>query len=665
MWTEKLAHLPGEMGISSLQQHLTNVAKMAEEFMPDVLYKSQAFYTGLWHDLGKYSPRWQKRLFQVSQGKRPPIVGHAHQGAFLAARYGLMAALCIYGHHRGLPDRGEFRRWYVNPDRKNTATSCEEAIAIARLEFPEAWFFSENQFFAPTDWEEFDLMTRFLFSALIDADYTDTSIFYGATYPSLKADWNGMIQSLEWSPSSPVEVEGGLFCVCYPSPRFHLAALKFGLFHAQEHSFDRIIYAVPRAMLTQEVAREYKKLLGEESVLEHHTTLAENKTTYEQWGLLRLTSQNWNYPIIVTTVEQLLESLFSNRPEDCRKVHNFTSSLIVFEEIQFLPVGYMNPVMSMLQGLVQYGKSSVVLGSINPYIHDYFEDNIKLTSLNWLDSRYSSYLYTGDYRCFTEWGWEQVAEDIQVRKVERVLIVCHSAIEAQQAYSTLAAILDNCYCLSTLMCSAHCQFVLENVRQSLSAKSPTFLITHILGSNFDIAFPHAYLSMPPLEIIRQVTISFELRESLTIFSLKHGDRLLAQSEGRRETQILLSQGLSLKDYVIDQEYIWHRRRGKTKDQQDIQKMRQLQQFRSTSQSFRLKPDTVAIFVPYDAAAIAVLKRLESKPNWSPTDFLSIQPYLISVSDDSYLAETRNTKQGLLVWMGAYCPSLGLLAAASS
>jgi hypothetical protein len=89
-------------------------------------------------------------------------------------------------------------------------------------------------------------------------------------------------------------------------------------------------------------------------------------------------------------------------------------------------------------------------------------------------------------------------------------------------------------------------------------------------------------------------------------------------------------------------------------------MRQLQQFRATSQHFRLKPDTTAVFIAYDDAATLLLEQLESKPNWTPADFLSIQPYLVDVPDEGYLVESRTTKQGLCVWTGLYCSVLGLM-----
>ena len=78
-----------------LKDHLNAVAQLAARVMPDSSYKQVAFYTGLWHDLGKYNPRWQTRLKAIAlrQGERVGIP-HAFQGAMLAFRYSRPAAFC-------------------------------------------------------------------------------------------------------------------------------------------------------------------------------------------------------------------------------------------------------------------------------------------------------------------------------------------------------------------------------------------------------------------------------------------------------------------------------------------------------------------------------------------------------------------------------------------
>ena len=46
----------------------------------------------------------------------------------------------------------------------------------------------------------------------------------------------------------------------------------------------------------------------------------------------------WSAPVIITTSVRFFEALFSDRPADCRKLHNIADSVVVFDEAQSLPV---------------------------------------------------------------------------------------------------------------------------------------------------------------------------------------------------------------------------------------------------------------------------------------------------------------------------------------
>jgi CRISPR-associated endonuclease/helicase Cas3 len=70
--------------------------------------------------------------------------------------------------------------------------------------------------------------------------------------------------------------------------------------------------------------------------------------------------------LIVTTAVQFYDSLFSNRPSMCRKLHNIARSVILLDEAQTLPVEYLHPCLQALKELVARYGCTVVLCTATP-----------------------------------------------------------------------------------------------------------------------------------------------------------------------------------------------------------------------------------------------------------------------------------------------------------
>ena len=101
-----------------------------------------------------------------------------------------------------------------------------------------------------------------------------------------------------------------------------LASMAFALNHLKHNNLSRIIYVIPYTSIIEQNAALYKKIFGEDNVLEHHSSFdvvkkVELETTIEK---MKKAAENWNVPIVVTTIVQF-ESLFSNKPSRCRKLH--------------------------------------------------------------------------------------------------------------------------------------------------------------------------------------------------------------------------------------------------------------------------------------------------------------------------------------------------------
>lgn len=91
-----------------LKQHLSKVAARSRTFAKKFGAGEVGYYTGLWHDLGKYNPNFQSYLAKCEvasrSGESEPRdrVPHAIYGAKLAVEKLEPLALLIAGHHTGL-----------------------------------------------------------------------------------------------------------------------------------------------------------------------------------------------------------------------------------------------------------------------------------------------------------------------------------------------------------------------------------------------------------------------------------------------------------------------------------------------------------------------------------------------------------------------------------
>jgi CRISPR-associated endonuclease/helicase Cas3 len=208
------------------------------------------------------------------------------------------------------------------------------------------------------------MLVRMLFSCLVDADFLDTEAHFNqqraAQRPqgyNLHALWQQFEQNqnalLASAPPTPVNAvrravyedalqaasgKPGLYALTAPTGAGKTRALlAFALKHALANELERVIVALPYTSIIDQTADVYREILGEAAVLEHHSALEVDDLSETALERHRLLSENWDAPLIVTTFVQLFESLFSNLPSRCRKVHRLARSVIVLDEAQTIP----------------------------------------------------------------------------------------------------------------------------------------------------------------------------------------------------------------------------------------------------------------------------------------------------------------------------------------
>ncbi|MFA9382028.1 MAG: CRISPR-associated endonuclease Cas3'', partial [Acetanaerobacterium sp.] len=369
-----------------LSEHLLETARLAEQFAHAFGADAHAYRAGLLHDGGKYSAAFQRRI------RGGPKCDHSTAGAREADKLGppgRLLAYCIAGHHTGLQNAG------------CASDTGAEATLAARLKKDLPAYdalFSEldAQAFSPLPripvkpmgkgGFSLSFYIRMLYSCLVDADFLDTERFMqdGCVDRSTCYDFPTFLGKLNTHMAGftadglinqkraeildcckrSAHLDRGLFTLTVPTGGGKtLSSLAFAIDHLLKHGMNRIIYVIPYTSIIEQNARVFEGLLGEENVLQHHSNFDFNDDEHEIKNKLKLSSENWDIPLVVTTNVQFFESLFANKSSRCRKLHSMANSVIILDEAQMLPVNYLIPCVRALCELAHNYNSSVVLCS--------------------------------------------------------------------------------------------------------------------------------------------------------------------------------------------------------------------------------------------------------------------------------------------------------------
>ena len=170
------------------------------------------------------------------------------------------------------------------------------------------------------------------------------------------------------------ELKRGMFQLTVPTGGGKtVASLAFALRHAVENGLDRVIYVIPYTSIIEQNADVFRKILGEQNVLENHCNV--DYESSEELKSMQLAAENWDKPVVVTTNVQFFESLYANKSSKCRKLHNIANSVIIFDEAQMLPPDYLKPCLAAMEELVDRFQCSIVLCTATQPAPDFFFSN--------------------------------------------------------------------------------------------------------------------------------------------------------------------------------------------------------------------------------------------------------------------------------------------------
>lgn len=538
----------------SLEEHLNKVARLSAAKSEEFQSSGWGMAAGLWHDLGKYRGAFQKYIRDASGYERenahiesPQRVTHSTAGAVHAINQwpsvpGYIIAYLIAGHHAGLPDWSG-NRGSLQFRLQEAGAEYSEAMAAP---IPE-YVLRANQPDVPASARSTDsisLWMRLLFSCLVDADFLDTESYMAPErvnqrgrlpqlselHPVFFERMNQLQKAADDTPLNNTRKvifdacqknaaeTPGIFSLTVPTGGGKtLASLGFALEHARLHDKSRIIYAIPFTSIIEQNAGVFRQFLGEEAVLEHHSSLDVDPGS-ENAGS-RLAAENWDAPLIVTTNVQLFESLFASRTSRCRKLHNLVNSIVILDEAQQIPRDFHEPITRAMQQMSDhFGVTWVLCTATQPDLGRQIDafggvlhtglDNIReiIPSPAELAVRLERVVVEMPSDPDEKTSWESLAQ--QLTQEDCVLVVVNKRQDARMLYELLHDEGDT-YHLSANMCAEHRSRILVEIRQKLSerragSEAPLRVVsTQLIEAGVDVDFPVVYRAMAGLDSIAQ------------------------------------------------------------------------------------------------------------------------------------------------------------------
>lgn len=671
-----------------LSDHLTSVAALSKGFAAKFGASDYGHLAGLWHDLGKFQPEFQRRLRGERIAAPHAWIGATH--AMQRSRHeGHIIAFPIVGHHAGMPDRADLSQCVKSARDPLVAVSFAPNTLIDPQfpALPDEMTPGRNM---PRDelrtlTLRHELWIRFLFSALVDADFLDTEAFYKPGISTIRGQFDaipslcarldsyidGVISALPITERestvnqarasvlgncrNAADSPPGTFSLTVPTGGGKtLSAMSFALRHAERHGLDRVITVIPYTSIIEQNADVYRRALGNENVIEHHSNLDPEKekngdeTSYRH----RLASENWDAPIVVTTTVQFFESLFSNRPSRCRKLHNIARSVIILDEVQTLPPGFLASIVDVLNELVKTFGCTIVLSTATPpalSARENFPDGLRGVREIVADP---VELARGLRRVEYSWPsasgaveWAELAEGIATH--EQVLAIVHRRADARTLAEEVANKVnrETVLHLSALMCPAHRREVLADVHRRLRSQKPCRLVsTQLVEAGVDVDFPAVYRALGGLDSIVQAAGRCNREGRFEVGHVKVFQAPTAPPPGVLRaafdvTKSMLNNpngAIDPNDPAIFEKYFMQLYFTQNLDAKHIQREREHFDFSTTADLFRIIEDgfTKTVIVPYDERAVKAIEALRND-GISRDSMRALQPFSVSIYPQTF------------------------------
>ena len=572
------AHInPITLREQSVKDHLFNVATISMEYGRKASLDATGQLIGMLHDMGKETNRFNSYIHYSSANPNDKSlkgsVNHSTAGAkFIYDNFynitdpyqtltAQLISLAICSHHGGLIDCLDLNGIDIFTDKMNTDKEIfyDEALSNFKEECLEMEHINElfnkskeeikatlvkiNKIDNSAKFGQFGagMLLKYIFSCVIDADRYDTYSFMEDREPKQNINrpalWNELADVLETKLGSYPKLskidflreevsmscknfaknKPGVYQLSVPTGGGKtLSSLRYALEHAKRFNKDRIFYIIPFTTIIDQNAKEIKNILGRDDIiLEHHSNLVVDNEQ-EDYKLL---TERWDSPIILTTMVQFLDTLFSGGTQGIRRMHNLANSIIIFDEIQAIPIKCINMFNSAINFLSNICNTTAILCTATQPILSKTERPIKLSEnaniISDIHEKFEQFKRVNlvDKRLVGGYSSVEIKDLVldTMEQVESVLVILNTKNTAKEVFYELKKANDDLteekqyliYHLSTNMCPSHRMSILQDIREKLGQYRVICISTQLIEAGVNISFGCVVRSLAGLDSIAQ------------------------------------------------------------------------------------------------------------------------------------------------------------------
>ena len=567
----------GKKYIQTVEEHCHGVAEIAAELLRDIGLEKTAYLAGMVHDLGKFSENFKNYIEKAADGEKVQrgSVNHTFAGVrFLLEKHSdeqlsgfsdIVLEILAYavGAHHGLFDcvddnnnNGFTKRIqkegidYLNAAQEFLKICCskqdiEDLLKQSEKEclpvFNEIEKLADNvdakiQNTQITFYIGF--LARLILSAIIEADRSDTSQFMNGysekTVKNISEIWINCIKNVEQKLSTmpldkPINktraqisalcaeagnLESGIYRLNLPTGAGKtLTSLRYALHHALAHNKKRIIFTMPLLSIIEQNAGIIHDYIGnEELIIEHHSNIVETDEN-DELDKRELLVESWDVPIIITTMVQLLNTLFAGKTANIRRMQALCNSIIVIDEVQTVPDKMLSLFNLALNFLAKICNATIILCSATQPCFEKtmypldksVKDLITLTKEQETVFKRVRLEYKGEMDC------EELADFAAgiLEKNNSLLLVCNTKNEAAVMFNLLCSKIKDvkAFHISAGMCTAHRKETIKEMQEALENKQQKVLCvsTQVIEAGVDVSFARVIRLLAGMDNIVQAT----------------------------------------------------------------------------------------------------------------------------------------------------------------